>query len=88
MSAFDRCVHCGGELRGYAGVETGLICHPDTLGLDCYRLVTVYHHETPCFACEDVRRLQDEDHRTLQGGRVFGKSMRPMQDPYVKESRS
>ncbi len=48
------CSHCGGVMRGSAGLTVGGVhyplCHPDD-GMDCYRLVTVYKHpskECPC----------------------------------------
>jgi hypothetical protein len=48
------CGHCLGPMRGHAAIsdasgETWL-CHPDQ-GLDCYRLVTLYGHPTPCATC-------------------------------------
>lgn len=40
------CDHCGRPLRGWAVLRRGGItfhlCHPG-VGLDCYRLVTVYN---------------------------------------------
>lgn len=33
--------------RGYGAVNGSPLCHPNS-GLDCYRLVTVYHHQMPC----------------------------------------
>lgn len=35
------CAHCGNSLRGYGSVNSSYLCHPD-VGMDCYRLVTVY----------------------------------------------
>lgn len=56
------CGHCDGEVRGFARAQGKDLCHPDS-GLDCYRLVTVYGHELPCYACADVRVLEDEQRR-------------------------
>jgi len=44
------CAHCGRPTRGFASMDEAWLCHPDD-GLDCYRLVTVYHHTTPCGLC-------------------------------------
>lgn len=52
------CAHCHGTLRGYGSINDDLLCHPDD-GLDCYRLVTVYHHTRPCRTCVDVRLLEE-----------------------------
>jgi hypothetical protein len=49
------CGHCSQPQRGFASVTYAgapmPLCHPDD-GPDCYRLVTVYHHPTPC-DCSD-----------------------------------
>lgn len=55
------CVHCQQPLRGWAAVPAGPVCHPSGLpgeepGLDCYRLVTVYGHPTPCDCGNALRR--------------------------------
>ena len=55
----NTCGHCGqrqlGALnhydRGGATADGTPLCHPD-FGMECYRLVTVYHHPTPCPECE------------------------------------
>ena len=44
------CAHCGGRQRGFAGMGANLLCHPD-FGMDCYQMVTVYHHPMPCESC-------------------------------------
>jgi hypothetical protein len=54
-----RCAHCGFELLGYASVGLDLLCHPD-FGIDCYRLVTIYHHDIPCRTCHEARLLMGE----------------------------
>lgn len=41
------CSHCGLALRGYGSVDSAPLCHPE-VGMDCYRLVSVYRHPTPC----------------------------------------
>lgn len=41
------CGHCGMPIVGYASVDGRHLCHPDS-GMDCYRLVSVYHHDMPC----------------------------------------
>jgi hypothetical protein len=41
------CGHCQRPMRGYASAGTDWLCHPDD-GIDCYRLVTLYGHSTPC----------------------------------------
>lgn len=41
------CAHCTRPMRGYATVGGDYLCHPD-VGLDCYRLVTIYDHPMPC----------------------------------------
>ena len=58
------CVHCGRDgvgsrERGY-GYSDGPLCHPNDDGPDCYRLVTVYHHPTPC-DCDGTLRYVDFD---------------------------
>ena len=55
MSPRVVCGHCGPPARGGAGVGDTPLCHPDG-GMDCYRLVTVYRHPTPCFGCETIAR--------------------------------
>lgn len=50
----ETCAHCqrpnrGVAVSGYATVDGKFVCHPD-VGVDCYRLVTLYKHPTPC-AC-------------------------------------
>lgn len=47
MGATVDCAHCLGPQVGSASVAGQSLCHPDG-GLDCYRLVTVYHHDMPC----------------------------------------
>jgi len=59
------CGHCRGFLRGYAGIDSQRVCHPD-VGLDCYRLVTVYRHPLPCPACHDVRVLMHDYEEELE----------------------
>ena len=49
------CSHCLGPMRGSASVTlvdgTYRLCHPD-VGLDCYRLVTLYQHPvSDCHHC-------------------------------------
>lgn len=44
------CAHCAQPMRGYATVGPQYLCHPDD-GIDCYKMVTVYRHPTPCAAC-------------------------------------
>jgi len=51
-----QCAHCRLEVRGYASIDDKLLCHPD-VGIDCYRLVTVYGHPMPCIHCRDARML-------------------------------
>ena len=41
------CAHCQRPVRGYATVDGEPLCHP-TVGLDCYHLVTVAHHDFGC----------------------------------------
>lgn len=81
----ERCVHCRRPADGYASSEAGRLCHPDN-GLDCYHLVTVYKHPTPC-VCRDallvsgdriVRGLDLE--RMAQNGRDHDPSMRISED--------
>lgn len=47
ISAGAICGHCGGPLRGYGSAGGVKLCHPDN-GLDCYSLVTLSGHTTPC----------------------------------------
>lgn len=56
MAKSNLCAHCLLEPRGYATGGDDRLCHPDT-GIDCYRLVTVYHHPTPCQHCHEARLL-------------------------------
>lgn len=52
------CGHCDRPIQGSGWAEGQPLCHPDAsflghLGrLDCYRLVTVYHHPMPCRLCK------------------------------------
>lgn len=54
------CGHCVNPMRGHASISeaTGTVwlCHPDD-GEDCYRLVTVWGHDTSgdCHLCAEVR---------------------------------
>jgi hypothetical protein len=58
-----KCAHCdrlcGNFAGGYAGGHNGEnLCHPNVSGRpDCYRLVTVYGHKTPC-----TRKTCYQDH--------------------------
>lgn len=58
MSAMQACAHCGTKLQdqGSGFVRDQPVCHPD-VGMDCYRLVTVYDHPLPCRACRAVREV-------------------------------
>lgn len=62
MSARATCSHCGSNREVYGSYQEGggplyQLCHPNE-GMDCYRLVTVYHE--PIGA-------------RLPGGELFGK---------------
>ncbi len=56
------CVHCGqtdvgGFNAGYGAVAGRPLCHPNVAGRpDCYTLVTLYRHETPCRTCRGMFR--------------------------------
>jgi len=54
------CAHCGYEQRGSADVNGVPLCHEDSLGLDCYRLVTVYGHDLYDCQCwvDEVRSYE------------------------------
>ena len=59
------CAHCGQPMRGFgylgrAGEPDRFLCHPDT-GPDCYHLVTVYDHPTPCPGGDGGLRFVDGD---------------------------
>lgn len=62
MSEEIRCEHCTGVVLGYATVyfdgKSYSVCHPNT-GLDCYKLVTLYHHGSQCYCCREVRVTLD-----------------------------
>lgn len=47
------CGHCGRVQDGYAAVGNTPLCHPDE-GMDCFKLVTLYGHATPCDTCTPV----------------------------------
>jgi hypothetical protein len=57
------CKHCervmGDYLGGYSrGYNNELLCHPNAANRpDCYKLVTLYKHSTPC-----DRKVCYEDH--------------------------
>ena len=51
------------------GEPRGTYCHPD-FGLDCYSLVTISGHDTPCLNCKPIRVEQDQLRRLGQFGRV------------------
>jgi hypothetical protein len=56
------CVHCQLPLVGWAGVPAGPVCHPSGIpgersSMDCYHLVTVYKHPTPCNCGGALSRL-------------------------------
>lgn len=76
----NTCDHCGaadvgspeaGHSRGSVTNTDGqavaaTLCHPNTAGRpDCYRLVTVYRHDTPCTPCAAVvqSRIEKENRR-------------------------
>jgi len=48
------CVHCGRLMNNFIGGSSkipgvGPTCHPNVTGRpDCYHLVTLYKHKTPC----------------------------------------
>ena len=46
-AAFVSCAHCEQPVLGYGKANDAALCHPD-IGLDCYHLVTLYRHDTPC----------------------------------------
>lgn len=57
-----RCAHCarrtGNFAAGFARHDGEPLCHPHAKNRpDCYHLVTVYQHETPC-----VKKVCYEDH--------------------------
>jgi hypothetical protein len=45
------CGHCGQPVQGYGYAGGQALCHPHQ-GLDCYHLVTLYRHPTPCGECK------------------------------------
>jgi hypothetical protein len=43
MAMSDRaCAHCGKVGETYGQLNSSPLCHPN-VGMDCYRLVTIYH---------------------------------------------
>lgn len=67
MTRDVRCAHCTGLMLGQAGRQLPdslyePLCHPDW-GLDCYSLVTVARHDTPCEWCRLVRIERDSIRR-------------------------
>jgi hypothetical protein len=52
------CGHCEQPMRGMASKGDTWLCHPDE-GIDCYRLVTVYGHATPCGSLDADQRFFD-----------------------------
>lgn len=68
------CAHCTKPALGLAtrrlpGNPQERLCHPD-FGLDCYSLVTVAGHDTPCLNCKPIRVEQDQLRQLGQFGRV------------------
>jgi hypothetical protein len=61
-----RCAHCMRPVLDYAirmrERDRQLLCHPD-FGLDCYSLVTLAGHATPCEYCRLIRDEQDAGRR-------------------------
>lgn len=55
MAEQPTCGHCLGPLRGYGASGDTKLCHPDD-GLDCYALVTLSGHQTPCKTLDADRR--------------------------------
>lgn len=51
-----RCGHCTHPALGMAAANGVQLCHPDD-NIDCYRLVTIYHHPTPCRPCSQAALL-------------------------------
>lgn len=49
------CGHCERLMRGMASAGDVWLCHPDS-GVDCYHLVTLYGHPTPCDRLEADER--------------------------------
>lgn len=65
MNALPDCGHCLEPMVGYGSAGKQLLCHPD-IGMDCYKLVTLYKHTTPCsnehcVASVDRRRKREGD---------------------------
>ena len=57
---FGPCGHCGrpdvgSYTRGFGYANEAYLCHPNDDGPDCYHLVTVYKHETPCIECPGIK---------------------------------
>lgn len=48
----DTCAHCGQPALGFATRNDDRLCHDDAR--DCYELVTVLRHPTPC-SCAEAR---------------------------------
>jgi len=67
------CTHCTKPALGFGAYtsDKGVLrlCHPD-FGLDCYSLVTVSGHDTPCLHCKPIRVEQDQLRQLGQFGRV------------------
>ncbi|WP_229586306.1 hypothetical protein [Kocuria sp. CCUG 69068] len=47
----DTCAHCGLPALGFATGNAERLCHDDAR--DCYELVTVHDHPTPCRCTEE-----------------------------------
>lgn len=48
-----KCGHCGEDQVGRATYNMTPLCHPnDESKMDCYKLVSLDHHEMPCYPCQ------------------------------------
>lgn len=74
IRAETTCGHCGagdvGSIEaGYSVLGDAYLCHPNERGRpDCYRLVTVYHHEMPCTPCRKSLALGRSEGERPTGG--------------------
>jgi len=73
-----KCDHCGRQCSNFAGgfsrgYNNERLCHPNAKNRpDCYKLVTVYKHETPCknkTCYEDHENLMDYVNKVDDNGK-------------------
>lgn len=73
MTAQPNCAHCQQPITGYGTVNDAILCHPD-VGLDCYHLVTLYRHDTPCEIPYCIASVERRRHRETNSAEALNEN--------------